>query len=177
MRLLFLSVAATVLIQRLFELHTAKKNVTEMLAEGGREYGARHYPAVIALHLIWYPAWIAEGLHNGLHLNSYWPYWAALLLFSEILRYWVMKSLGSQWSMRIIIKPNTRWIRHGPYRYFAHPNYLAVTIELFAIPMLFNAWRTALVATAIYIILLLAFRIPAERKAIEDLGASFCNPS
>ena len=39
-----------VVAQRLVELVVAQKNTRRLLAEGGVEYGARHYPVIVLLH-------------------------------------------------------------------------------------------------------------------------------
>ena len=33
---------------------------------------------------------------------------------------------------------------HGPYRWVRHPNYVAVFLELLALPLIHSAWLTAL---------------------------------
>lgn len=167
MIIFFIGLVVLVLTQRLVELRIANKNTRKILAGGGREYGAGHYPFIVAIHLLWYIAWIGESLASGLHLNALWPLWLLIFLLTEMLRYWVMKTLGPYWSMRIMVIPGQTWTRRGPYRYCAHPNYLAVTIELFVIPMMFGAWRTASVFTFLYLISLFFFRIPAEEKVGE----------
>lgn len=169
---LFIVFAVVVLIQRLVELNIARRNVERMLAQGGREYGAAHYPLIIAIHLAWYIAWIVESLLRGPHLNALWPLWLALYVLAEIFRYWVIATLGPYWCMRILTVPGLQRIQHGPYRYFAHPNYLVVTVELFVIPMIFNALLTAILFTLLYLIALFALRIPAEKKAWKALSAT-----
>ncbi|MBI1882241.1 MAG: hypothetical protein HYR94_29055, partial [Chloroflexi bacterium] len=65
--------------------------------------------------------------------------------------------------------PDTKAVRRGPYRFLAHPNYLAVAIELLSVPLIFGAWLTALAATVLNAALLLGVRIPAEEKAMRLL--------
>ena len=48
-----LAVFAYVIIQRLAELAYANANTRRLLAEGGREHGAKHYPLFILLHSGW----------------------------------------------------------------------------------------------------------------------------
>jgi methyltransferase len=59
-------------------------------------------------------------------------------------------------------------IRTGPYRLLAHPNYVAVAIELVCIPMIFGGWVTAVVASVLNAALLLGVRIPAEQQALRE---------
>ena len=167
MQVFFVVFALAVLLQRLLELRISKRNAAIILAAGGREFGAAHYPIIVIIHLAWYVTWLVESVSIGPHLNTVWPLWMVLFLLAEGLRYWVISSLGPYWSMRIYAIPGRAWIRQGPYRYLAHPNYLVVTIELFVIPMIFDAWHTALIFPLLYVFALFAFRIPAEKKATK----------
>jgi methyltransferase len=57
----------------------------------------------------------------------------------------------------------------GPYRFLRHPNYLAVVLEMAAVPLIHGAWLTAAVFSALNAALL-SHRIPAEERA---LGAAY----
>lgn len=54
----------------------------------------------------------------------------------------------------------------GPYRWLRHPNYLAVVMEIAAIPMLHCAWITAVVFSLANLVLL-KIRIGAEEGALD----------
>jgi methyltransferase len=58
-----------------------------------------------------------------------------LLLFgwAKALKFWVIRTLGSRWSFRVMVIPGLPLIRSGPYRWVRHPNYLAVLGEIAAI--------------------------------------------
>ncbi len=53
----------------------------------------------------------------------------------------------------------------GPYRLLRHPNYLAVAVELLAVPLIGGATVTAAAAT-LGNLLLMAVRVPAEEAAL-----------
>ena len=46
------------------------------------------------------------------------------------LRLWVIVSLGSYWTTRVITLPGAPLIRRGPYRFLRHPNYVVVAGEI-----------------------------------------------
>ena len=71
----------------------------------------------------------------------------ALVLAAQALRWWCIRTLGRQWNTRIIVVPDLPRVTGGPYRFFAHPNYVAVVVEGFALPLVHDAWITALVFT------------------------------
>ncbi|GEM85441.1 isoprenylcysteine carboxyl methyltransferase family protein [Meiothermus granaticius] len=156
-------------IQRGTELWLARKNQAWALAQGAKEYGQRHYFLFFGLHLGWMLGWFVEGsLRHS--ISPHWEGWLGLFLAAQGLRYWAIASLGPYWNTRILIVPNAQRVRRGPYRFMAHPNYLAVGLELLALPLIFDAWITALVASLLNALLLLGVRIPAEEQALRELG-------
>ena len=159
-------VLGIVVVQRLAELLLARRNGAWARARGAREHGAGHYPALVVLHAGWLAGWVIEASGKGPVLSDAWPVWAALFAAAEALRYWAIATLGRRWNTRIFVVPGEAPIRGGPYRFLSHPNYVAVAIELAAVPLLFDAWITAAVASAANAALLLGVRIPAEERAL-----------
>lgn len=160
---------AAVALQRLLELRLAQANLRWALAQGGREFGREHYPLFFVLHSGWMLGWLIEGLARN-QLSPIWGFWLAVFLMAQGLRYWAIRSLGKYWNTRIIIVPGGKKVATGPYRYFPHPNYLAVALELLSLPLIFNAWITALVASFLNALLLLFIRIPAEERALSEMA-------
>lgn len=154
--------------QRLVELQIAARNRRWALAQGAKEVGAGHYPLFFILHVGWFVGWPLEAIWRGLSLRDLWGLWLGLFAAAQLLRYWAISTLGPRWNTRILIIPDLAPIRRGPYRYVSHPNYIAVALELLVIPLMFNAWLTALLATLLNAALLLLIRIPAEEKALTE---------
>jgi methyltransferase len=169
-RLILTGALALVLVQRLVELRIARCNHRALLEAGATEHGAGHYPFFFLLHGGWLAAWPLEAwllTPGGLH--GLWPLWAGLLVVAEILRYWTLATLGDRWTTRILVLPGESPVTRGPFRYFKHPNYLAVALELACWPLMFSAWRTAVAFTILNVVLILGVRIPAEREAWRSL--------
>ena len=61
--------------------------------------------------------------------------------------------------------PGAPLVRSGPYRWFSHPNYVAVIIEGFALPLTGSAWITACAFTVLNAALL-TVRIRCETAAL-----------
>lgn len=156
-----------VTIQRLLELRLARRNLAWALERGAREYGREHYPLFFLLHIGWMLGWFFEGLARG-GLAPAWGFWLAVFILAQFLRYWAITSLGPYWNTRILVIPGAKRVRTGPYRFLRHPNYLAVGLELLALPLGFGAWVTALVATLLNAGLLLGIRIPIEERALRE---------
>lgn len=157
--------------QRLWELRIAERNRAHAMQAGGIEFGARHYPLFFVLHIGWLVGWMLEAWQAD-HLHDFWVVWLVILCGAEILRYMAIKTLGTQWNTRIIIVPGAERVQTGLYRFIPHPNYLAVCLELLALPMLLSAWKTAVIASVANALLLLLIRIPAENSALRLLQKS-----
>ena len=156
-------------LQRIMELRLARRNYQAAVKAGAREFGATHYPAIVLLHSAWLVAWPAEALVRGPTLDRRWWLWLSLFLLAQALRYWVIATLGPYWNTRILVIPGASRVRRGPYRLLNHPNYVVIALELFSAPMIFGAWTTAVLATAVNACLLILVRIPAENKALRSL--------
>lgn len=165
---LLLALVVAVAAQRLLELRLARRNAAWARARGAREYGADHYPLFFLLHGAWLLAWPLEAWARGPQLASAAPLWLALFALAQALRYWAIASLGRRWNTRIFVLPGEPPIRRGPYRLLAHPNYVAVVIELAALPLAFGATWTAAIIGALDLALLLGVRIPAETRALAS---------
>lgn len=88
-----------------------------------------------------------------------------LALMAQVLRWWAVLSLGPHWNVRVLVVPGAPAVVRGPYRFLRHPNYLAVVIEGFAVPLVHAAWLTA-VGFSVANALLLAVRIRCEERAL-----------
>jgi methyltransferase len=168
---LFVGLVVIVLVQRITELRLARRNEQWARAQGARESGAEHYPLFFLLHGGWGIGWITEALLRGPSLAPGWWAWLGGFVLAEILRYWAIATLGRRWNTRILVIDGLPVIQNGPYRFLAHPNYLAVAIELLCIPMVFGAWITAVIASALNATLLLGLRIPCEQRAVREAAA------
>lgn len=156
--------------ERVVELVISSRNARVAFAHGGVEYGRRHFPWMVALHTGLLLACLAEVFLADRPFLPWlgWPMFA-LVVLSQALRYWCIVSLGRQWNTRVIVVPGLHLVTHGPYRWLRHPNYLAVVVEGFALPLVHTAWATALAFTVLNAILLLGFRIPTENRALAGL--------
>ena len=65
----------------------------------------------------------------------------------------------------MIVVPGRPAVDSGPYRFVRHPNYVAVIVEMLALPLVHSAWLTALLFSAANA-WLLARRIAHEEAAL-----------
>ena len=86
------------------------------------------------------------------------------------LRFWTLHTLGDSWSVRVHGGPSMRVVSGGPYRFVRHPNYLAVIVEVAALPLVGGAVGTALVASLLDAVAL-ALRISDEERVLRTSSA------
>ena len=151
-------------LQRLVELIIANRNTRALLAKGAYEVGRGHYPAIVFFHVAWLVV-LWGGLVFG--LTRFQPWFAIAYLAVQILRIWVMASLGRYWTARIIVVPHAPLVRKGPYRFIRHPNYLVVVLEIALLPLALGSWPLAL-GFSIVNAILLAWRIRTENATFLD---------
>jgi methyltransferase len=166
----YLVFIAFVVVERLFELVLSTRNARRVFAEGGKELGQRHFKVMTVLHTLFLVACVAEVLLLDRPFPSTLGWVAlAVAIAAQGLRYWAILTLGYRWNTRIIFLPGAAPVTSGPYRFIRHPNYLAVIMELAAVPLIHGAYLTSIVFTFANALMLLV-RIRAEEAA---LGAEY----
>ncbi len=130
------------------------------------EVARRQYVVMTAFHLLFLVACVAEPL---LLERPFIPALAIACLIplvcAQALRWWAIVTLGPRWNTRVIVIPDAEPVTGGPYRWLRHPNYVAVIVEMLALPLLSGAWLTAIFASLGNAMLLRA-RIGAEERAL-----------
>lgn len=170
-RLLYTLLVLLVAVQRLVELRVSKRHERRLRARGAVEAGAGHYPVMVALHTLFLVSCVVEVWWLGRPFVP-WLGWTALavLVAAQGLRYWTISTLGERWTTRVLVPPDEPRVAGGPFRYLRHPNYLAVALEIAALPLVHAAWLTAVVFS-LADALLLRVRIGVEERALAAGGA------
>lgn len=154
-------------LERLVELVVSKRHADWAFTRGAVEYGRSHYPAMAVIHTALLVSCVAEVVVADRPFLPWlgWPM-LALVLLTQALRWWCVMTLGKQWNVRVIVVPDMPLVTSGPYRWLRHPNYVAVAVEVAALPLVHSAWLTAIVFSIANAVLLLRFRIPVEERAL-----------
>jgi methyltransferase len=157
-------------VERIAELIVARRNLARSLARGGHEVGFAQYPFMVALHAGLLAGAVAEVWFGDRPFLTWlgWPM-LAVVVAAQGLRWWCIRTLGSQWNTRIVVVPGAPRITSGPYRWLRHPNYVAVVAEGVALPLVHTAWITALTFTVLNAALL-TVRIRVEDAALRELA-------
>ena len=156
---------AALAAQRLFELAISRRHAAALRARGAVEHGRGHFPLLVLVHVLLLLGIVFEVFVLGARPPAPWPLWAAVFGAGQLLRCAAIRALGPYWNVRVLVVPGAPLVRSGPYRFLRHPNYVAVVMELLAAPLIFGAWRTALVVSLLNAIALW-IRIRCEERAL-----------
>ena len=149
-----------VTLQRAGELVLSRYNTHRLLARGAVEIAPRHYLLIVAVHAAWLISlWVfgQDEPVNGVALLVY--------LVLQGFRFWVMRTLGSRWTTRIIVLPEQPLVSAGPYRFLSHPNYAVVAAEIAVLPLVLGLPLLAVLFTVLNAAVL-AIRIRSENRAL-----------
>jgi methyltransferase len=91
----------------------------------------------------------------------------ALFLAAKSLKLWAVLQLRRDWTMKVVVPADLRVVTSGPYRFIRHPNYVAVLIEVIALPLAGGAWSTALIGGLAFLALL-RIRVRSEEQALFE---------
>jgi methyltransferase len=152
-----------VTLQRIGELALARHNTRKLMARGAVEVASEHYPWIVALHTAWLSSLWLLGHDQPVDAVG-----LALYVALQGLRCWVLWTLGSRWTTRIIVLPGEPLVAAGPYRLMSHPNYAVVVGEIAVLPWTLGLRWLAVVFTLLNAALLLV-RLRAENRALAAL--------
>src|ERR1700722_15087642 len=104
--------------ERLVELAVAQRNAAWSIAQGGKEFGRDHYPAMVSMHTLLLVScvvdvWPAHGPFlplRGLPI-------LALGALCAVARGSGVAVDGKNWNPRLIVIPGAPLVRRGPYRW------------------------------------------------------------
>jgi methyltransferase len=151
---------AFVSLQRLGEWALGERKAKALRARGAVEFGQSHYPIMLAFHGAWLAGLWWFGAEQPLQ-----PGFVALFAALQVLRVWVIASLGERWTTRILVVPAAPPIRRGPYRRLRHPEYIVVALEIAVVPLALGLPTLAAIF-AVAQIPLLMHRMAVESAAL-----------
>jgi methyltransferase len=174
---LFTVLVLAIGLERVAELVVSRRNAAWSFARGGVETGRDHFPAMVVLHTALLVGAVAEVWAADRPFLPWigWPA-LALALASQGLRWWCIATLGRRWNTRVIVVPGLPLVTGGPYRWLAHPNYVAVVVEGVALPLVHTAWLTAVVFTLANAALL-TVRLRVENRALHEATSAPPSPA
>ena len=170
MTIAYLVLLAVAGLGRLMELRISRRNQKNLEKQGVRKIAEPHFRWMVFTHGAVLVCAAAEVLLLRRPLIPALAIaMAGLFIFANVLRWWVIRTLAGHWNVEVMASSRVGVITSGPYRWIRHPNYVAVVIELFSLPMIHTAWITALAGT------LADLEILRRRLRVED-GVLLADP-
>jgi len=167
---LYLALLAVVAVLRLVELGISRRNQRRMLTHGAVRVPEPHFKWMVVVHT---GVLVGAALEVVLLRRPFLPLLAAMMfvLFvaSNLMRFWVVRTLGELWTVQVMDSTRIRVVTTGPFRFVRHPNYTGVILEMISLPLLHTAWITALVT-------LLAYAIALSMRIRAEEGVLMANP-
>ncbi len=162
--MVFFFFISLIILLRIGELILSRRNEIWLLQNDAIEYGKKHYPFIVALHVAFLASVIIE--YTTKETPSYNLFFLLFYFLLLVFKCWIIFSLGKFWNTKIYRIPNVPLIQKGPYKYFKHPNYFVVIAEIAIIPLAFHLYFTAVIFSILNAIMLVV-RIKEENKALK----------
>jgi methyltransferase len=159
----FVALLVAVGLGRLVEMRLSRRHQRALAERGARREPEPGFAAMVALHT---GILVASAVEVVALRRPFLPALGvpALVVFTlaNALRWWVIATLGPHWNVQVVGSLSLGVVTGGPYRYVRHPNYVAVFVELLALPLVHGAWLTAVVGAALHVLVL------RRRLALEE---------
>ena len=161
--ILFIALLLAVGALRIVELRISKRHQQQMTSRGATKVKDPYFLWMAMFHTL---LLIAAAVEVVLLHRPFFPALAipmfALFVAANLVRWWVIRTLGEHWNVQVVDSTKLGFISSGPFRYVRHPNYAAVFVEMVALPLIHTAWITALVGAVLHAVIL------SLRLSVED---------
>jgi len=165
----YLGLLLVVALLRVYELKISKRHQQEMVARGAEKVVDPRFRWMVLLHT---GVLIGAAVEVVFLQRPFYSVFAAIcfavFLAANVVRWWVIRTLGDHWNVQVMNSTGMGVITTGPFRYVRHPNYTAVFVEMLALPLIHCAWITAFVGSAAHVIVLSQRLATEERVLFSD---------
>lgn len=154
-------------LQRVSELILSKKHEKKLVDKGAELVVEKYLTLMKLMHVTWFVVcfW---GWRNYSGEFDLWSYvFLAMLGIGQALRFSSMLTLGERWAIPIYIFKDQEPIRSGLYKYFRHPNYFGVILEVAAMPALLELWPATIIFSGLNF-WILVLRMSKENENLYD---------
>jgi methyltransferase len=161
--ILYFALLAAVGVGRLVEMRISRRRQRALAARGAARAPEPGFLFMVLLHT---GVLVASAVEVIAGHRPFLPAVGipalALVALANALRWWVIATLGPHWNVQVMRSMALGVVATGPYRFVRHPNYVAVFVELLALPLVHGAWVTALAGTILHLFVL------RRRIALEE---------
>lgn len=162
-QIVYLVLLAAVGGGRLLEMRLSRRHQRALAARGFARESEPGFPIMVAVHTAVLVGAALEVLllPRPIVLAVAVPALIAFVL-ANALRWWVIHTMAEHWNVQVVNALQMGVVTSGPFRWVRHPNYVAVFIELLALPLIHSAYLTALLGAVAHLAIL------ARRIAFEE---------
>jgi methyltransferase len=154
-----------IVVTMLLETRLSVAHERVLRREGAREPADDVYPLMRAVYPSAFACMLAEGFWRQPAIDAAVVAGTVIFIAAKAIKYWAMATLGSRWTFRVLVPPQSSRILAGPYRWIRHPNYVGVAGELLGAAIGLHAIYTGPIFVVAFTIILLA-RIRVEERAL-----------
>jgi methyltransferase len=162
----YLGLLLVVALLRIYELQISRRHQREMVARGASKVADPVFRPMVLLHA---GILLGAALEVVFLHRPFYPIMAAIcfaiFLAANVVRWWVISTLGEHWNVQVMNSTGMGVITAGPFRYVRHPNYAAVFVEMLMLPLIHCAWITAGLGSAAHVFVL-SRRIATEERVL-----------
>jgi methyltransferase len=167
----FLALLLAVGLLRIFELGVSRRHQQQMIAGGATKVKEPQFRWIVFVHTA---VLIGAALEVILLRRPFIPILAAamltLFLTANGVRLWVVRTMGKHWNVQVMNSMDLGVVTGGPFRFVRHPNYAAVFVEMFSLPLIHTAWITALVGC-------IGYALAISQRLVLEESVLFANPA
>ncbi|HJZ45882.1 MAG TPA: isoprenylcysteine carboxylmethyltransferase family protein [Roseiflexaceae bacterium] len=160
---------AAVGLGRLIELRLSRRHQRLLASQGVVKVREPHFRWMVLLHGgVLLGAGLEVWLLKRPLIRALAIPMSVLWVLANGLRLWVIYTMAEHWNVQVLDSVRLGVVTDGPFRWIRHPNYLAVFIELVALPLLHTAWVTALLGGLAHVWVLRQRIVLEERTLLSD---------
>lgn len=154
---------------RLYSLSISIRHERQLIAQGALQYGTKNSKYLALLHILIYVTSFVYASLSQPTFNGVSQIGLALLIVSYIMLFWVIRTLGPIWTLKVYILKEHRLVKSGLFKIVKHPNYfLNIIPELIGVILLTQAYPVSVLllpyAVSLYV------RIKQEESAMAHLN-------
>ncbi len=159
----FLALLLAVALLRVVELGVSRRHQQRMIAHGATKVKEPRFGWIVLLHTaVLVGAALEVVLLHRPFILALAVVMLLLFLGGNAVRLWVVRTMGQHWNVQVMNSTNLGVVTSGPFRFVRHPNYAAIFVEMFSLPLIHTAWITALLGCVGFVVTI------SQRIAVEE---------
>ena len=160
--------AGAIAVPMLGETWLSRRHEHALRARGAVEPAGDVYRVMALAYPGAFAVLLAEGALRTVAADRWFAAGVLVFAAAKALKYWAIATLGSRWTFRVLVPPRSPRSVAGPYRWMAHPNYMAVALELAGAALAMHAVASGPIAVVGFGVLMLR-RIAVEERALRAI--------